>query len=177
MTVEALIREESSGVTRAPDQEEGKYCWEMWITGRKHRGLIRGLWRKAAPAWVTFQSEDSGQQHSEQQPGEPPFLFLLQQFYAVPVVHGTLSSLGPSHFTAASPVYFYRMKHPCILGEKWVIFRLTKAMDFPSHPGGHPTYLFLLTHSAFPIWVTIWQLPLTAPFTVSPGHCQHMKVK
>lgn len=49
MPVEGLIREDSSGVTRAPEQEEGK-CWgEMRISGRSHRGLIRGLWRKAAP--------------------------------------------------------------------------------------------------------------------------------
>lgn len=70
---------------------------------------------------------------------------------AAPVMHSTTSSLRPSHFTTTSPVFFCRMKHPCTLGEKWVIFRLTKAMAFPSHLGGHPSYLFLLIHSAFPI--------------------------
>lgn len=50
VTVEALIREDSSGVTRAPDHKEGKSAYgEMWISGRSQRGLIRGLWRKAAP--------------------------------------------------------------------------------------------------------------------------------
>lgn len=29
MTGKALIREDSSGVTRAPDQEEDQYYWEM----------------------------------------------------------------------------------------------------------------------------------------------------
>lgn len=29
-------------------------------SGRSHRGLIRGLWRKAAPVWGMFQSGDSG---------------------------------------------------------------------------------------------------------------------
>jgi len=48
---------------------------------------------------------------------------------------------------------------------------------FLSHPGDHPSFLFLLTHSAFPIWFTIWQLPLTAPLTVASGCFQHMKVK
>lgn len=73
------IREDSSGATRTAGQEDGEYYWEIWISGRSQRANQMFVENSCSCLrhvsvrrwWVA---------DPEQQRGEPPLLFVLQQF-------------------------------------------------------------------------------------------------
>lgn len=61
--------------------------------------------------------------------------------WVAPVVHSTMSSLRPSHFTIASPV-FLQNETPLYIGGERGYFQSNKSNGFSIPPGG-PSFLFI----------------------------------